>query len=193
MFDREQIIKSLECCSFAWNIDEPPDCRNCPYADEKFGTCQVPDTTLIDDTIELLKADQHELIHQRDTIAQLQAALDLANSKLIKMGYEAYNCDDGRGVLENIIKVVQEPRVLTLNEVETGEHSMYLEVRDEVGLNPFPVLLCVNGLSLIRLTNADGARFGFEKATYNKTWRCWSSKPTDEQRKVVKWNECSSL
>ena len=22
---------------------------------------------------------------------------------------------------------------------------------------------------------------------YNKKWRCWSAKPTDEQRKVVKW------
>lgn len=22
---------------------------------------------------------------------------------------------------------------------------------------------------------------------YNKTWRCWTSRPTDEQRKAVKW------
>lgn len=22
---------------------------------------------------------------------------------------------------------------------------------------------------------------------YGKTWRCWTSRPTDEQRKVVKW------
>ena len=24
---------------------------------------------------------------------------------------------------------------------------------------------------------------------YNKTWRCWTDKPTEEQRKVVKWGE----
>lgn len=24
---------------------------------------------------------------------------------------------------------------------------------------------------------------------YNKKWRCWSAKPTDEQRKVVKWDD----
>ena len=24
---------------------------------------------------------------------------------------------------------------------------------------------------------------------YGKTWRCWTSKPTDEQRKAVKWND----
>ena len=23
---------------------------------------------------------------------------------------------------------------------------------------------------------------------YNKTWRCWTEKPTDEQRKAVEWN-----
>lgn len=24
---------------------------------------------------------------------------------------------------------------------------------------------------------------------YGKTWRCWSAKPTDEQRKAVKWDD----
>ena len=24
---------------------------------------------------------------------------------------------------------------------------------------------------------------------YGKTWRCWTAKPTDEQRKAVKWGE----
>lgn len=24
---------------------------------------------------------------------------------------------------------------------------------------------------------------------YGKTWRCWTSRPTDEQRKAVKWDE----
>ena len=74
MIDREKVIKGLECCSFAWNIHEPPDCRNCPYADEKFGTCQIPDTHLIDDAIALLKADQAELIRQRDIISKYRKA-----------------------------------------------------------------------------------------------------------------------
>lgn len=26
-------------------------------------------------------------------------------------------------------------------------------------------------------------------SAYNKAWRCWSSRPTDEQRKKVKWND----
>ena len=24
---------------------------------------------------------------------------------------------------------------------------------------------------------------------YNRTWRCWTSRPTDEQRKAVKWDD----
>ena len=26
------------------------------------------------------------------------------------------------------------------------------------------------------------------KHTYNRKWRCWTDKPTDEQRKAVKWD-----
>lgn len=28
-----------------------------------------------------------------------------------------------------------------------------------------------------------------EKGCYGKTWRCWPRKPTDEERKAVKWDE----
>lgn len=27
------------------------------------------------------------------------------------------------------------------------------------------------------------------KHTYNQKWRCWTAKPTDEQKKAVKWDE----
>lgn len=29
----------------------------------------------------------------------------------------------------------------------------------------------------------------FEKQKYNKTWRCWATKPTDEERKAAKWDD----
>lgn len=56
MIDKNKVIKGLQCCSFAWNIEEPPDCVNCPYKDEEYGTCQVPNTPLIEEAIELIKA-----------------------------------------------------------------------------------------------------------------------------------------
>ena len=30
---------------------------------------------------------------------------------------------------------------------------------------------------------------GFDERTYGKEWRCWSRKPTDEERKAAKWDE----
>lgn len=29
----------------------------------------------------------------------------------------------------------------------------------------------------------------FYSVNYGKTWRCWSARPTDEQREAVKWND----
>ena len=28
----------------------------------------------------------------------------------------------------------------------------------------------------------------FVETEYGKTWRCWSRKPTDEERKAAKWD-----
>lgn len=28
-----------------------------------------------------------------------------------------------------------------------------------------------------------------DSENYGKTWRCWTAKPTDEQRKAVKWDD----
>lgn len=30
---------------------------------------------------------------------------------------------------------------------------------------------------------------GFDERTYGKEWRCWSRKPTEEERKAAKWDE----
>lgn len=30
---------------------------------------------------------------------------------------------------------------------------------------------------------------GYGKKNYGKDWRCWTAKPTDEQRKKVKWDD----
>ena len=59
-------------------------------------------------------------------------------------------------------------RVLTLEEVHVVE-VCWLE---EKGYEPFATL------------EADS----WNHNTYNRGWRCWSAKPTDEQRKEVEWD-----
>lgn len=68
MIDREKVIKGLECCT------EPSrKCPECPYVGEGkiISYCA---TRLTKDALVLLKADQAELIRQRDTISKYRKA-----------------------------------------------------------------------------------------------------------------------
>lgn len=80
-----------------------------------------------------------------------------------------------------------EPRVLTLEEVRDEYEVVWLETKY---LQP-TVCLVDNGES-----DADWlcVVFGVDDTypvpwhLYGKSWRCWSAKPTDEQREAVPWN-----
>lgn len=61
----------------------------------------------------------------------------------------------------------QEPRVLTLDEAKKADVCWY----EKKGLEPVLQVTIV-----------------FRTFGYGKTWRCWSSKPTEEQREAVKWD-----
>lgn len=81
----------------------------------------------------------------------------------------------------------QEPRVMTLEEVQEDE-LVWIEVpqSDEI----WPALLreadwfghpkwAMCGYAIAR---------SFLRNRYGKDWRCWTARPTDEQRKAVKWD-----
>lgn len=70
----------------------------------------------------------------------------------------------------------QEPRVLTLDEVDAAE-VVWFEARNHIFIEP----MLTRGKRI-----ADEAEDWFQ---YGRDWRCWSSRPTDEQRKAVKWSE----
>lgn len=194
LIDREKVvIKGLECCT------EPSrKCSECPYVGEGkiISYCA---TRLTKDALTLLKADQTELIRQRDIIARLQAALDLANGKLINMGYEPYDCDDGHRALNDAIKAALEPRVMTSLEVEDyvgyfsknppkSNEKLPLWTESKAGTGVSSGYREIGNIrALIQTSGLD------RNYIRNKHWRCWSSKPTDEQREAVKWNECSGL
>ena len=88
------------------------------------------------------------------------------------------------------IQKAQEPRVISYDEIENYE-VLWLEVLDvntEDGLAPwvktksghwFSPLLCSDAQPEMILATSD---------EYGKICRCWTSRPTDKQRKEVKWN-----
>ena len=80
----------------------------------------------------------------------------------------------------------QEPRVMTLEEVKAFEWDCcYLEEERLPGeYRKFCgdyALTCITWpcIASMRIQHGDNS--------YGKKWRCWSAKPTDEQRQAVKW------
>ena len=91
----------------------------------------------------------------------------------------------------------QEPRVMTAGEMEKLNERicewLWIEEKQRVTWN----LHCLRTFVYSRHPDngefyimADGYREIVKKegAEYGKTWRCWTSRPTEEQRKAVKWN-----
>ena len=81
----------------------------------------------------------------------------------------------------------QEPRVMTLDEVKAFEWDYcYLE---EVRLpgKEYRAVFGDYALTCITLPCVTSMQIQHGDGTYGKKWRCWSAKPTDEQRKAVKW------
>ena len=92
-------------------------------------------------------------------------------------------------LIEHLLKE-QEPRVLTFEEMDSlankrEETVVYLERRWDTNIYGAIAGHC-NGV-LPNLSCIGTMRNVIQQ--YNQTWRCWSSKPTDEQREAVPWQD----
>lgn len=84
----------------------------------------------------------------------------------------------------------QEPRVMTLEEVlsqewdyvyiETEHRPYSKEIEAYCGTH---TIYCSTTVVHKRQTSGD--------SEYGKTWRCWTARPTVEQREATPWNEPS--
>lgn len=99
------------------------------------------------------------------------------------------------------VQELQEPRLITLDEVGTAENCMepvFVEMLDENGKpQDTPDLFSWRFVKHIT-TFSDGKIYVFEnmgfssalwEETYGITWRCWTARPTYAQREAVKWIE----
>lgn len=89
----------------------------------------------------------------------------------------------------------QEARVMTLEEVINAKDKtdVWLDepncvvvaatISNWVGLKNHAVT-CFYGIEHTASEERD-----YMNNNYNKKWRCWTSRPTEEQRKAVKWDE----
>lgn len=124
----------------------------------------------------------------------------MTNSEAIKI-INQYDCNfywtDGEKIpTEDLIEAFdlavkalkeQEPKVLTLEEVlsqewdyvyiETEHRPYSKEIEAYCGTH---TIYCSTTVVHKRQTSGD--------SKYGKTWRCWTARPTDEQREAVPWN-----
>lgn len=84
----------------------------------------------------------------------------------------------------------QEPHVMTLEEVKASKgKDIYLELSNHPDDTPYITAATLDGVGK-RGVSFYHTVFNF--CDYGKRiygWRCWTSRPTDEQRKAIKWND----
>ena len=84
----------------------------------------------------------------------------------------------------------QEPRVLALSEINKNSFVWY-ENKTYSKLFPALVAYCQSitlHYFIVEDILFDVGTYMPENVHYGKSWRCWNYKPTDEQRKAVKWD-----
>ena len=82
----------------------------------------------------------------------------------------------------------QEPRVMTLEDVKAFDWDYcYLEEERLPG-KEYRAVCGDYALTCITWPCVTSMRIQYGDESYGRKWRCWSAKPTDEQRKAVKWN-----
>lgn len=83
----------------------------------------------------------------------------------------------------------QEARVLDWNEIGTVDGAVWLEDRDENEVVPGLVMQMHSAVNLDIKKDGKLRTASASRSDYGDGWRAWSARPTEEQRKAVKWNE----
>lgn len=102
--------------------------------------------------------------------------------------YATQTC--GKKLREDALALLkaQEPRVMTLGQVRDEADHMYLEKHSKTGSDLYGCAIRGDwdgyGIELL-MSEYDTARERW--SDYGKTWRCWTSRPTDKQREATAW------
>ena len=82
----------------------------------------------------------------------------------------------------------QEARVMTLEEVNTLDWDYcYLE-QERLPGKEYRGMLGKYIMNCVTWPSITAAKISYSSENYGKTWRCWTSRPTDAQREATPWN-----
>lgn len=136
---------------------------------------------------------------QEEVIRGLECCLDTLvqnEHTLAENGVVMYSWQDRAKRIDIIHEAIavlkaQEPRVMTLGEALRAdwcfvEIRKYLRSGDLFYYDTFSGILVEN--SGIYVIHKRGTSAYVDVDRYGIDWRCWTSRPTDEQRRAIPWN-----
>ena len=108
-------------------------------------------------------------------------------SECSECAYKGTDCE--LTVMKDALKVIQaqEPRVMKLEEVDEGK-PYWLEMRGAVSEYAICNLNDHGDSAFLDFATQLGYKT-LETDGYGKCWRCWTARPTDEQREAVSWDD----
>lgn len=106
-------------------------------------------------------------------------------------------CEDMSGLLNDAYEMLkaQEPRVMKLHEIGNAlKMPIWKETKSAhkdlytgwVLAYDIQTGLGITGTRL-GMSEPSGRMVWYKLDDYGKTWRCWTARPTDEQRKAARW------
>ena len=134
---------------------------------------------------------------REDVISWLEYLSDDARSKVD--GLIPTNIEIACGMAIEALKA-QEPRVMTLEEVKQERICWIEDADDGMTVRLFPATMIgigeyANGSKSYiflaerpRAIDENNYEWWYLIADYGEIWRCWTSRPTDEQRGKEPWN-----
>lgn len=139
---------------------------------------------------------------KRDTVIKgLECRLDINGSKYkhcltCDYRHDIDHCQwacQTDGILEDALALLkaQEPRVKALEEVRALQDNavVWVEDYDKVGVIPAIVNHVWNTLpNMVSITVAHMREVKADMLWYGIKWRCWTSCPSDEQRRETPWD-----
>ena len=196
-YDRQKVISGMDACT------DSRDCEECPYSAEydRRTDCMY---ALIMDMAEMIDNDVAEMIDEFKQRQEAQEPTDgdtISRSALLA-AYDAAHKGPPGGARKLIVEApavtlkAQEPRVIPAEELVS--HKSVVWVENVTGMAPTRAMLfCITGDRGV-FFSTEGKLIWNEGSwwselisclmlNYGKTWRCWTSRPTDEQREAVKW------
>lgn len=184
MPDRLKVMKGLIACSTPWD-----DCDACPYFDPmKESGCS---SAMMGDALALLQDQETRLVRHYSrpgVYADLWLHCEKCGGRIDDRYMPKYCPDCGRKVKRDEADDADAPRILTLDELRALPVGAVVWYEQRALLQTYIMPMIVTEDNHI-----GNWALGVCMDVIGQDDRCWSARPTDEQRKATPWRGCNGL